>query len=143
MSDYLPVAEQLNILFEEFTHPDGRPYTLKEVSDATGISLATLSQIRTGRILNPQLNTLRDICRYFNVSLDFFGTRSREECFGVILSRQERSDEIHEIAYRANRLSEKAQRDILTFIGWIRAAEEVTEREGLPPLPHLKPYDVD
>lgn len=144
MSEYLPVAEQLNILFEVLTRPDGRPYTLKEVSDATGVSLATLSQMRNGKILNPQLNTLRDLCVHFNVPLQYFGTRSRDECYDIIQGEQTPTKGINEIAFRAARLSEGAQRDILIIIEWMQMAEQAREKDkDLPPLPHLERYDDD
>ena len=51
MQSYLPLSDQLNLLFETRLHPDERPYTLQEVSEQTGVSLGTISQIRGGRIL--------------------------------------------------------------------------------------------
>ena len=69
MSDYLPVSDQLNLLFEAVLHADGRPYTLQEVSAATGISPGTLSQLRNGQSTNPQLNTLRALGHFFRVPL--------------------------------------------------------------------------
>ena len=143
MEDYLPIATQLNLLFEERLHPEQRPYLLKEVSDATGISVGTLSQLRTGRIENPQLTTLREICRFFNVPLRYFETRTVDECFAILTGKEDRSvGEMNEIAFRATHLSEQSQHDILNIIKWVQAAEHLRKQGlDLPPLPGLEGDD--
>lgn len=140
MEDFLPVSEQMNILFDAVRHPDGRPYTLQEVSDATGVSLGTISQMRGGHIKNPQLNTLRALCRFFSIPLRYFETRTAEECY-AILSDETETDAapLNEIAFRASGLSPRSQRDILTVIKWLQAAEQQDGGgNALPPLPNLE-----
>lgn len=144
MEDYLAVSTQLNILFNLVLHEDERSFTLQEVSDATGISVGTLSQLRTGRIENPQLNTLREICRFFDVPLRYFETKNEEQCYALIQDKKEDMPELNEIAFRATNLSENSQRDVLTIIKWVQAAE-AQRKAGLemPPLPGLESYDDD
>ena len=143
MDDYLPVSEQLQVLFDEVMNHDGRPYSLQEVSDAIDVSIATLSQLRTGRIKNPQLHTVREICRFFGVPLRFFETKSVDECYAILAGENvEATGPISEIAFRASRLSEKSQQDILMMIGWVQAAEAQRKNgRSLPPLPSLESYD--
>lgn len=139
MTEYLSVAEQLQILFEEVLHPDNRSYTLQEVSDAIDVSLPTLSQLRSGRSKNPQLNTLRELCRFFDVPLRYFETQTREECYAILAKQdQPASNAINEISFRATHLSPQAQQDILKVIQWVQAAERM-RKEGIdvPPLPGL------
>lgn len=144
MLDYLPLSEQLNLLFQHRTHPEGRPFTLHEVSDKIDLSVATLSQMRTGKIKNPQLNTLRQLCRFFGVPLRYFETRTSEECYAILNEQAEQeTPEINEIAFRATHLSSKSQKDILTIIKWVEAAEQQRKDGGdLPPLPGLEDYDA-
>ena len=139
MTDYLSVAEQLQILFEEVLHPENRPYTLQEVSQHIDVSLPTLSQLRSGRSKNPQLNTLRELCRFFKVPLRYFETHSREECYAVLAEKDAGdSSALNEISFRATHLSHQAQQDILKVIQWVQAAERL-RKEGveIPPLPGL------
>jgi transcriptional regulator with XRE-family HTH domain len=145
MDDFLPVAEQLRILFEKVQHPDGRPYTMQEVSDQIDVSLATIGQLRTGKITNPQLHTLREICRFFGVPLRYFETRSAEACYAILAGDAvEKTPEISEIVLRAVALSPASQRDILTVIKWVQAAEQQRGSNGtFPPLPNLESYDED
>ncbi|MCK6580617.1 MAG: helix-turn-helix domain-containing protein [Anaerolineae bacterium] len=138
MDEYLPLTEQLRILFDARQHADGRPYTLAEVSEATGISQATISQMRTGRIKNPQLDTLRTLGRFFNIPLRYFETTSVEECYSLLAEKPSEADPpLNEIAFRASGLSPRSQRDILTIIKWVQAAEKQGGDAGLPPLPGL------
>src|SRR5690606_35122804 len=130
--------------FETVKKPDGQPYTMLEVSQVIGVSPPTLSQLRNGKITNPQLNTLRAICRFFNVPLHYFDTRSTEECYAILAKG--RSDDdiegINYIAHMAAALSPEGQRDLLTVIQWAHAAEQqLLAGENLPPLPRLEPYD--
>lgn len=145
MNDFLSVAEQLQLLFEAVHHPTGRAYTMQEVSNTIDVSLATLSQLRAGKIKNPQLHTLREIGRFFQVPLRFFETRSVEECYALLAEgKEETLTPINEIAFRATQLSPESQRDVLTIIHWVEAAEAQRQREGqLPPLPNLERYDED
>lgn len=139
MEDYLSLSEQLNILFDAIRPSEEHPYTLQEVSNATGISLATISQMRTGRIKNPQLNTLRAVCRFFNIPLRYFETRTPEECYAILTERNsEDRASLNEIAFRASGLSTRSQRDILTIIKWVQAAEQNGEGVELPPLSNLE-----
>ncbi len=140
LEDFLPLAEQVNILFQHVLHPEGRPYTLDEVSQQCHVSVATLSQLRTGRITNPQLSTLRSLCRFFQVPLRYFETRSVEACYAVLAEKQpdDNTTELNEIAFRAIHLSPEAQRDVLKVIQWVQAAERLRHSGiDIPALPGL------
>lgn len=147
MSDYLPLAKQLQILFEMIMDESGQPYTLKAVSQATGVSLPTLSQLKNGKITNPQLNTLRAICGFFDIPLRYFDTHTVDECRGIIELRQHNNDdsavsenpETDLFARMAATLSPQGQQDLLTVLRWARAAEKQIEQGEDPlPVPRLK-----
>lgn len=117
MDTYLPLSEQIKLLFDVVQHQDGRPFTLQEVSTATGISLGTIGQMRSGKINNPQLNTLRALCHFFHIPLRYFETKTPAECYALLSapSPQEKPA-LHEIAFRASGLTPEAQQDILVLI---------------------------
>lgn len=143
MADVLSLAQQIVLLFEARQHPDGRAYTMQEVSDATGISVAAISQMRNAKINNPQLNTLRALCKFFEVPLRYFETQTIDECYAIFNGdNQPPVVTNNEIAFRANALSEQAQRDILNMIKWVQAAEKQRRIDGdTTPLPGWEPYD--
>jgi len=142
MTDYLPLAQQIQILFDAVTHPDGRPFTIREVSDEIDVSLAAISQMRSGRIKNPQLNTLRELCRFFDVPLRYFEARTVEDCYAVLAdARTDIQPQVSEITFRATQLSPAAQQDVLTLIKWVQAAEQHYQADdSLPPLPRLDAF---
>ncbi len=124
MDGYLPLAEQIKILFDAIRHPEGRPFTLQEVSEGSGISLGTVGQMRSGKIVNPQLNTLRGLCRFFDIPLRYFETKTREECYALLATPATRErPALGEIAFRASELTPLAQQDILTLIKMMQAEE--------------------
>jgi transcriptional regulator with XRE-family HTH domain len=140
MSNYLPLSDQLNILIENVVSPVRRPYHLQEISEATGISTATLSQLRTGKNDNPQLATLRALCQFFNVPLRYFETTSREECLAILTESRNNqpaetgaNPEISEIALRAVQLSPNSRKNLLTLLKWVEASERAHMNGEIPP----------
>lgn len=130
MDDYLPLSEQVKILFDSVRHPDGRPFTLQEVSDGSGVSLGTIGQIRSGKLNNPQLNTLRALAQFFGVPLRYFETGTREECYALLTDPSIlEKPALNEIAFRASGLPPQAQQDILSLIK-VFQEEEKQRRES-------------
>src|SRR2546428_360262 len=65
-------ATLLNHLFATRLTPEGRPYTLTEVSKATGLSVPYLSYLRKGTINSVPFQRVAALARFFGVSLDYF-----------------------------------------------------------------------
>lgn len=65
-------AVLLNHLFATRLTPSGRPYTLTEVSKATGMSVPYLSILRKGTIGSVPFQRVAALARFFGVSLDYF-----------------------------------------------------------------------
>ena len=62
----------LNHLFATRLTPEGRPYTLTEVSKATGLSVPYLSYLRKGTISAVPVQRAAALARFFHVPLDYF-----------------------------------------------------------------------
>jgi len=65
-------AVLLNHLFATRLTPTGRPYTLTEVSKATGLSVPYLSILRKGTIGAVPFQRVAALAHFFQVSLDYF-----------------------------------------------------------------------
>ena len=65
-------AVLFNQLFATRLSPEGRPYTLTEVSQATGISVPYLSYVRKGTISAVPVHRAAPLARFFGVPLDYF-----------------------------------------------------------------------
>src|SRR6266545_4089300 len=69
-------AVLLNHLFATRLTPEGRPYTLTEVSKGTGLSVPYLSILRKGTIGAVPFQRVAALARFFQVSLDYFSQES-------------------------------------------------------------------
>lgn len=67
-------ADLLNHLFDVHLTSRGRPYTLTEVSEATGLSVPYLSMLRKGTINNVPFDRVAKIAKFFKVPLDYFSS---------------------------------------------------------------------
>lgn len=65
-------AVLLNQLWATRLTPQGRPYTLTEVSKATGMSVPYLSILRKGTIGAISFQRVEALARFFHVPLDYF-----------------------------------------------------------------------
>ncbi len=68
-------AELLNHLFDTRRTSRGRPYTLTEVSEGTGLSVPYLSNIRKGTITSASFERVEKIAKFFGVPLDYFSSQ--------------------------------------------------------------------
>lgn len=123
-NEALELKDLVNFLFDTIRRADGETYTIQEVADELDISPATIHQLRTGRIKNPTLPTLKELGRFFKVPLNFFECRTYDECHQVLGAEgMKLTPGTAKIAFRASKLSPKSQRDILKIIAWVEAAE--------------------
>ncbi|WP_327302947.1 helix-turn-helix transcriptional regulator [Streptomyces sp. NBC_01298] len=145
------MARRLAHLIAEL-HPAGRgPYTPREIEDlikkSAGpgdptVTHATIANIRTGKVTNPSLDSMRALAKFFGVSTSYFvdeevaeatDRRMREIKEGVELAKA--SDDLAEvledshvraIAFRLRGLSAKTLKGIQ---GMVEGARDL---EGLP-----------
>ena len=79
-------AERLNSLFATRVNPaTGQPYSLREVSEATGglVSRAYLSTLRRGLVTMPGLHIIEALARFFGVPTGYFLGHDTDDVPGV------------------------------------------------------------
>lgn len=71
---YPTFAELIDHLFQTHKRPDGKEYSLTEVSEALNGDVAPsyLSRLRNGKINNPGRETIIGLCRFFKVTPTYF-----------------------------------------------------------------------
>jgi transcriptional regulator with XRE-family HTH domain len=128
-------AALLNHLFATRLTPQGRPYTLTEVSKGTGMSVPYLSILRKGTIGAVSFQRVEALARFFHVPLDYF---SQEEPPGDGLddSVQEALAKplVREVTLRAGKIG-VAQRALV--LQMLEHADQVLQERAasLPPSP--------
>lgn len=119
----LKLAEQLDILFDVFRAPNGKPYTVKEVSEAIRMTPATVSRIRSGNVPDPRMSTLKMFARFFHISLDYFFCGTREECRDF-LARERGLESIPELTLRSQDMARAIIADIERMVDYIDIIEK-------------------
>lgn len=71
-SEDQPLSEKINYLFQTVQPRNRGPWSHPEVHRATGISIGTLSELRTGKKTNPTMETLQKLAKFFGVDPAYF-----------------------------------------------------------------------
>ena len=124
METELPLARKFEILLDEAAATHGRSRSMTALSEDTGIALNTLSRLKTGRIEDPRLSTLRLIAGFFDISLDYFSCRTEAGCFEFLKDERRRRSTVPEIATRVRAMSDDVVSEIEKMVDYIRLLEE-------------------
>ena len=91
--------------------PDGVPHSLAALAHATELSEQSLRYLLEGRTQYPRLNTVRRLCRFYDISLDYFGCETEAECRAYLaqLAAQRASPLVREIDQTAETLTPSAK----------------------------------
>src|SRR5919109_2774002 len=122
-------AALLNHLFATRLTPAGRPYTLTEVSKATGLSVPYLSILRKGTIGAVSLHRAATLARFFRVPLDYFSQEGLPvDTTGDLVREALAQPLVREVALRAAKVG-MAQRALL--LQMLEQAEHVLQEKTL------------
>jgi len=117
-------AALLNQLFATRFSPEERPYTLTEVSQATGMSVPYLSYVRKGTIGAVPVRRAAPLARFFGVPLDYF---SQDEPPVEMLD-----DDVREA------LAQPLLRELVLRVGHLSLAQRALVLEILEHIDHLR-----
>lgn len=121
----LPVNKQIELLIEHGRDADGHRYSLADVAKRTGIRYQTLSNLINGSSSNPRLETLRSLCRLYEISLDYFSCETEETCLNILKQHiVDNSHNIQEIDDETRNLSPKGTRNVMAIMEWMNRASQ-------------------
>lgn len=107
------IAVLLNHLFKTRLSPEGRPYTLTEVAQGTGLSVPYLSILRKGTIASVQFERIEALARFFHVPLDYFSQEAAPvDTMDDLLRDALSKPLVREVALRAGKIG-MAQRALV------------------------------
>lgn len=120
--DGVSFQEQFRILIGTIAAPDGHSYSLATIAQATDVSEQSLLYLLEGRTQYPRLNTLRRLCRFYDVSLDYFDCATEADCrtFLVQHAAQKASPIIREIDQQSNTLTPSGKHNVLRLLERLR-----------------------
>ncbi len=159
-----PFSALVNYLFATRLSPEGRPYTLREVSDATGGKLSSpyLSYLRTGKIANPPADRVQLLADVFGVDVGYFTGKYSAPHAPVSTTDEELWEAlskplVREVAKRAARVSPGERALILEMLeraeqlataaqaleAGASSTDASTERQGGETPPHNAPFEEE
>jgi transcriptional regulator with XRE-family HTH domain len=118
-----PLWKKFEILFDTVPGPDGRPYTLTDLSETTGLAINSLSRLKTGRIEDPRLSTMMIIVEFYGISLDYFKCNTVNECYQFLQDELRRRKTVPQIALRVRAMSEDVLAEVQKMVAYIEQLE--------------------
>lgn len=120
----ISIARQLEMLLDTTRKSDTRPLAVKDVATAIGVTQHTLLNILHGRIDNPRLFTLRSLCVFYGISLDYFDLQTEDQCRRYLARQQLKtaSPLVQKIEDETHHLKPRSHRNLLSVLNWIKAA---------------------
>jgi len=127
LDDTFPFREQLRILIQTIAAPDGNAYDITAIAKATGLSAQSLLYMLDGRTNNPRLDSLRRICRFYNVALDYFECSSEEQCRSFLAQNAAHlaSPLVREIDQKAEALKPPDKSRVLSLIDRLKVLRKL------------------
>ncbi|MBZ0275480.1 MAG: helix-turn-helix transcriptional regulator, partial [Anaerolineae bacterium] len=124
-SPAITTTQQLQLLLRSIlTHRD-QPCSLAEIARSTGLSVQALAKLANGQTCDPRLDTLRRLCRFYGISLDYFAGDTIAEC--QLYLRQQRIATapalIQEIMRQAKDMSARSQDNLQIILRWLEATQ--------------------
>lgn len=107
----LSLDRQLAVLLTEGVAPDGRPASPPQVAAAIGLSHQALLNLLQGKSRRPRLHTLRALCQFYAISLDYFDCPGEADCRAHLAVRQ--------IAEQTLQLTPWGRRQMQVLLTWL------------------------
>jgi transcriptional regulator with XRE-family HTH domain len=124
-------ATLLNHLFATRLAPEGRPYTLTEVSKATGMSVPYLSILRKGTIGAVSFQRVEALARFFHVPLEYFSQEGPPvDTMDELMREALAKPLVREVALRAGKVGTIQRALVLEMLAH---ADQVLQELATPP----------
>lgn len=120
----LSAGEQIAILLKYGVDYVGVVPRLTEIQAATGIKPQILQSLIRGTNTNPRLNTVRTLCDFYGITLDYFMCETEEACRAFLVKHQQATG-IGAIADGVDHLTPTSQNNLSRLVGVL---EQVVER---------------
>jgi transcriptional regulator with XRE-family HTH domain len=127
-------ATLLNHLFATRLSPEGRPYTLTEVSKATGMSVPYLSILRKGTIGAVSFQRVEALARFFHVPLEYFSQEGPPvDTMDELVREALAKPLVREVALRAGKVGTVQRALVLQMLKYAdQVLQELTPPPGEP-----------
>ena len=118
-------TQQLQLLMSSVLANHDQSSSLHAIGQATGLSVQTLAKLLNGQTRDPRLDTLRRLCQFYGISLDYFAYETEAECQAYLNRRQLMTAPalVQEIARQTQALSARSQDNLQIILRWLEAEQ--------------------
>ena len=98
---------------------------MREIARAADLSTQGLTNIFDGTTPDPRLEPLRNLCRLFQVSLDYFSCRTEAECRAYLMQRliEHSTPILQQIAVESQQLSPRGRDNVMVVLQWLEMSQ--------------------
>lgn len=115
------IQVQLHLLISHIMDTTGKPFTVADVARGTGLTQQTLLNLLHGRADNPRLDTLQQLCEFYNISMDYFNCANEAQCLHFLAVSGRLGvdpDTLRTIEAEAETLSAESRTSVLAMLEW-------------------------
>jgi len=119
------IGQQIHLLIEWSKEHQGKSYSIREIARAADLSTQGLTNILDGTTPDPRVEPLRNLCRFFQVSLDYLGCRTESECHSYLMQRliEYGTPILQQIAVESQQLSPRGRDNVMVVLQWLEMSQ--------------------
>ena len=119
------IGQQIRLLMEWSKEHQGKSYSLREMARAADLSTQGLTNILDGTTPDPRVEPLRNLCRLFQVSLDYLSRRTESECRAYLMQRliEHGTPILQQITIESQQLSPRGRDNVMVVLQWLEMSQ--------------------
>ena len=119
------IGQQIYLLIEWAKKHQAKSYSLREIAHAAGLSVQGLTNILDGTTPDPRLEPIRNLCHFFQVSLDYLSCRTEAECRAYLMRRliERGTPTLQQIATESQQLSPRGRDNVMVVLRWLEISQ--------------------
>ncbi len=119
------IGQQIRLLMEWAKAHRGKSYSLREIARAADLSTQGLTNILDGTTPDPRVEPLRNLCRLFQVSLDYLNCQTEAECRAYLMQRliEHSTPILQQIAVESQQLSPRGRDNVMVVLQWLEMSQ--------------------
>ncbi|MBA3870397.1 MAG: helix-turn-helix transcriptional regulator [Anaerolineae bacterium] len=119
------IGQQIHFLIEWAKENQAKSYSLRKIAQAAGLSTQGLTNILDGVTPDPRLEPIRNLCHFFQVSLDYLSCRTEAECRAYLMRRliERGPPTLQQIATESQQLSPRGRDNVMVVLRWLEISQ--------------------
>lgn len=119
------IGQQIRLLMEWSKAHQGKSYSLREIARAADLTTQGLTNILDGITPDPRVEPLRNLCRFFQISLDYLSCRTESDCRAYLMHHliDYGTPLLQQIAVESQQLSPRGRDNVMVVLQWLEMSQ--------------------